>query len=343
MDASPHRAHEHLPPGAAIAPTSPSLSQPGHAGLTAEAAQITADLLAPDARIAPKYFYDELGCRLFEAITTLPEYYPTRVEQQLYRDHGGEIATLIGPGSTFIDLGAGDCAKAAQLIPALAPRQYVAVDIAEAHVRAAVDALAHRFPGTDMLAVGQDFSRGLHLPESVRTQQRMFFYPGSSIGNFQPHEALTLLGDVRRQCDAQGGLLLGVDLVKDRVVLEAAYNDALGVTASFNLNLLNNVNHLIGSDFRIADWQHHAFFHARHARIEMHLEARQAVSVHWPGGMRSFQAGERIHTENSHKYTPDGVRQLLTQAGFGDIRIWTDPRGWFAICLAHATAHGVRQ
>jgi uncharacterized SAM-dependent methyltransferase len=110
-----------------------------------------------------------------------------------------------------------------------------------------------------------------------------------------------------------------------------------------HLNLLNNVNRIIGSDFSVNDWRHRAFFHARHARIEMHLEARQAVSVHWPGGMRSFQAGERIHTENSHKYTPDGVRQLLTHAGFGDIRIWTDPRGWFAICLAHATADGVRQ
>lgn len=320
-----------------------SLAQHGHAGWTEEAAQITADLLAPDARIAPKYFYDELGCRLFEAITALPEYYPTRVEQQLYREHGAQIATLIGPGSTFIDLGAGNCAKAAQLIPALAPRQYVAVDIAEAHVRAAVNALAHRFPDTDMLAVGQDFSRGLQLPESVRAQQRLFFYPGSSIGNFQPHEALALLGDVRRQCDAQGGLLLGVDLAKDRAVMEAAYNDALGVTASFNLNLLNNVNCLIGSDFSVDDWRHRAFFHARHARIEMHLEAREAVSVHWPGGMRSFRAGERIHTENSHKYTTEGMQQLLSRAGFGDIRIWTDPRGWFAICLAQAAAPGGRQ
>lgn len=342
MDASPRRAREHSPPAPAVA-ASLSLAQAGHAGMAADVAQITTDLLAPEARIAPKYFYDELGCRLFEAITTLPEYYPTRVEQQLYREHGGEIATLIGPGSTFIDLGAGDCAKAAQLMPALAPRQYVAVDIAEAHVRAAVNALAHRFPNTDMLAVGQDFSRGLQLPESVRAQQRAFFYPGSSLGNFQPREALALLADVRRQCDPQGALLLGVDLAKDRAVLEAAYNDALGVTASFNLNLLNNVNRIIGSDFSVEDWRHRAFFHARHARIEMHLEARTAVSVHWPGGVRSFRAGERIHTENSHKYTTEGVQQLLSQAGFGHTRIWTDPRGWFAICLAQAAHPGSRQ
>ncbi len=343
MDASPPRAREHSQSAPAIAAASLSLAQPGHVGMTADAAQITADLLAPDARISPKYFYDELGCRLFEAITTLPEYYPTRVEQQLYREHGAEIAALMGPGSTFIDLGAGDCAKAAQLIPALAPRQYVAIDIAEAHVRAAVNALAHRFPDTDMLAVGQDFSRGLRLPESVRAQQRIFFYPGSSIGNFQPREALALLGDVRRQCDPQGALLLGVDLAKDPTVLEAAYNDALGVTASFNLNLLNNVNRIIGSDFSVGDWRHRAYFHARHARIEMHLEAREAVSVHWPGGLRSFRAGERIHTENSHKYTTDGVQQLLRQAGFGHVRIWTDPRGWFAICLAQAAHSGSRQ
>ena len=311
--------------------------------MAADAAQITADLLAPDARIAPKYFYDELGCRLFEAITILPEYYPTRTEQQLYREHGGEIAALVGPGSTFIDLGAGDCAKAAQLIPALAPRQYVAVDIAEDHVRAAVNALAHRFPNTDMLAVGQDFSGGLQLPGSVRTQQRLFFYPGSSIGNFQPQEALALLADVHRQCGPQGALLLGVDLAKDRTVLEAAYNDALGVTASFNLNLLNNINRIIGSDFSVEDWRHRAFFDTRHARIEMHLEAREAISVHWPGGTRSFLAGERIHTENSHKYTTDSVRQMLLQAGFGHIRIWTDPQNWFAICLAQAAHSGSRQ
>lgn len=300
------------------------------------AAEIIEGLEAPGAWVSPKYLYDALGSRLFEAITDLPEYYPTRVEQTIFERHAAEMAGVIGPGATFIDLGAGNCEKARGLFPALRPAQYVAVDISAAFLEEAVEAMRHRFPDVEMLALGMDFSAQLSLPPAVRSRRRTFFYPGSSIGNFQPLAALALLTDIRRHCHDGGGLLIGVDLVKDTPPLEAAYDDALGVTAAFNLNLLNHLNKLIGSDFSVSDWRHRAWFNARLSRVEMHLEAREEVAVSWPGGGRTFGRGERIHTENSYKYTLPGFHALLDQAGFAGTRTWTDERGWFAVCHASA-------
>jgi dimethylhistidine N-methyltransferase len=299
-------------------------------------AELTAGLTAPRARTAAKYLYDALGSKLFEAICELPEYYPTRTEAAIFDRHLSGIAQAAGTGVTLIDLGAGNCAKAARLFSALRPAQYVPVDISTDFLRDAVDELRRRFPGIDMLGLGQDFSTALELPDEVRYRRRLFFYPGSSIGNFTPDEAVAFLGRVRAACDDDGGLLIGVDLVKERKILDAAYDDALGVTASFNLNLLLHLNQLLDADFDVRDWRHRGFFNAQQSRVEMHLEAKRSVTVRWRGGERRFAEGERIHTENSYKYTPHGFIDLLERAGFGDVRTWTDTRQWFMVCHARA-------
>jgi dimethylhistidine N-methyltransferase len=301
-------------------------------------AEIRAGLLAPQARTSPKYLYDSLGSRLFEAICELPEYYPTRTEAAIFATHGADIARRIGTGSTLIDLGAGNCAKAASLFPLLQPQQYVPIDISRDFLNEAVGRLQQRFPAIAMTALALDLSGPFVLPPDVRAARRQFFYPGSSIGNFAPHEAIAFLRRVRENASADGGLLIGVDLVKDAAVLDAAYDDAIGVTAAFNLNMLRHLNHLAGSDFDVRQWRHVAFFHAGESRIEMHLEARTALTVRWPGGERRFARGERIHTEDSYKYTPESFAGVLAQAGFTADAVWTDDAGWFAVMHARAAA-----
>ena len=297
-------------------------------------AELIAGLSAPGAQISPKFLYDALGCKLFEAICELPEYYPTRTEAAIVARYGAELARVAGSGSTLIDLGAGNCAKAAALFPLLHPAQYVAVDISADFVRGAVERLQQRFPHIEMSALGLDFSSRLELPDTVRQEKRLFFYPGSSIGNFSPDEARAFLRRVRAQCDSEGGLLIGIDLVKDHTVLDAAYDDALGVTAAFNLNLLRHVNGLIGADFDVRQWRHRGFFNAAESRIEMHLEAVEELTVFWQGGERRFSKGERIHTENSYKYRQSAAVGLLEQSGFKAVNVWTDPNEWFAFIYA---------
>lgn len=304
-------------------------------------AELIAGLTAPVPRISPKFLYDSLGRKLFEAICELPEYYPTRSEAAIFRQYGAEIAYACGVGSALIDLGAGNCAKAASLFPLLHPTQYVAVDISSDFVHAAVELLRHRFAGNgiDMHALGIDFSAGLALPETVGADRRLFFYPGSSIGNFTPDDALAFLARLREQCDDHGGLLIGMDLAKDHATLEAAYDDALGVTAAFNLNVLRHVNTLIGADFDVRGWRHHSFYNAQRQRVEMHLEARENVSVHWQGGMRYFVRGQSIHTENSHKYTRSMITDMFEQTGWRLDSVWTDPGDWFALVYARPAHH----
>jgi dimethylhistidine N-methyltransferase len=293
-------------------------------------------LTAANASVSPKYFYDLLGSRLFEAITELPEYYPTRTERGIFAQNGLEIARQIGRGSTLIDLGAGNCEKARSLFAVLQPSRYVAVDVAAEFLRITLASLEGAFPEICMLGVHSDFTNGIYLPDTVPRKRRLFFYPGSSIGNFAPDAAFSLLRQIHAQCGADGGLLIGVDLVKPEPILHAAYNDACGVTAAFNLNLLNHVNKVLGSDFDPAAWRHLAFYNAEQSRIEMHLEARRAIRVTWPGGGRGFAAGERIHTEYSHKCRVDDFGALLLRAGFRGVRHWTDPNRWFAVLYAHA-------
>ena len=299
--------------------------------------EILAGLAAARPALSPKFLYDALGSRLFCAITELDEYYPTRTEASIMSARREEIAAAwAAPDTTLIDLGAGDCAKAAGLFEAFRPAQYVAVDISEGFLRESLDCLAQRWPGLDMRALAADLSQPLHLPGWVHARSRLFFYPGSSIGNFTPARAREFLASLKTLAGIDGGLLIGVDLVKDRAILEAAYDDPLGVTAAFNLNLLRNANRIAGTDFRTADWRHVAFFNEHDSRIEMHVEARRPLRVSAPGTgfVREFAPGERIHTENSCKYDIESFTSLLRSAGFTETRAWTDASAWFAVFLA---------
>ena len=303
------------------------------------AAELAAGLLQPAARIAPKFFYDELGSSLFAAITQLDEYYPTRTEAAIFAAQRAAIAQVLHarlpPGFAMLDLGAGDGAKAASLFDALQPGRYVAVDISEPYLRSALAALQQRFPALPMTGVGLDFAAQLQLPRGLLDGPALVFYPGSSIGNFAPEDAWRLLAQARAA--SQGGaLLIGADLLKPAPVLQAAYDDALGVTAAFNLNALRHANRLLGSDFDVADWQHRALVNLAAGRVEMHLEARRALSVRWPGAQRAFAAGERIHTENSHKWAPEAFEALLRDAGWRDVQRHVDARGWFGVFVSFA-------
>ncbi|MDP1983512.1 MAG: L-histidine N(alpha)-methyltransferase [Sulfuritalea sp.] len=296
--------------------------------------EICEGLLQAPARIAPKYFYDVRGSALFEEITRLPEYYPTRTEAAVMQAHGADILRKVGAGGTAIEFGAGSCEKARGLCRLLRPQRFVAVDISAEFLHEAVERLRAEFPGLDVQPLVADLGDVVELPAGLPREKRLLFYPGSSLGNFDPPHALALLARFRSLIDADGALLIGIDLVKDIAVLEAAYDDAAGVTAAFNLNVLDHVNRLIGSNFQTAGWRHVAFYNALAARIEMHLEALAETQVRWPGGERRFAAGERIHTENSYKYRLAEFRALLARAGFARSDTWTDARDWFAVVLA---------
>lgn len=296
--------------------------------------EIVDGLMQPLATISPKYFYDAAGSALFEEITRLPEYYPTRTERAIMQCHGAEIARRLGPGRTVIELGAGNCEKARELCEAIAAARFVALDISEEFLHQSVARLRAEMPALDVHAVAADLLAEFVLPPEVPWEKRLVYYPGSSIGNFDPPQALGLLTRMRHLLQDDGALLIGVDLRKDVAVLEAAYDDAAGVTAAFNLNVLAHLNHLIGSDFQLRDWRHRAFFNEHASRIEMHLEAVADCAVHWAGGGRAFARGERIHTENSYKVDIEGFVRLLDEAGFQHTVVWTDERRWFAVMLA---------
>ena len=314
----------------------PRFLQTGIADPLADQAAARAALLVAPPSIAPKFFYDKLGSHLFEAITELPEYYPTRTEAAIFAAHATAMAQVAGSGMALIDLGAGNCAKAAGLFPLFEPKRYVAVDISVEFLREAVRQVQREHPQVEVAGLGQDFSAALDIPADFTADLRpVFFYPGSSIGNFTPPEALAFLRRIRARAEG-GGLLIGVDLVKPRAVLEAAYDDALGVTAAFNLNALRHLNRTIASDFEPRQWRHVAYFNEAESRIEMHLEARTPLVVAWPGGERRFASGERIHTENSCKYTVERFGALLQEAGFAAPLRWSDPAGWFAVFWAAA-------
>ena len=299
-----------------------------------ERAEVVASLLASPASIAPRWFYDDLGCALYGAICRLPEYYPTRTEAALFREHRGEIADEVGAVRQFVDLGAGDCCKAQSWLPFLEPARYVAVDIAEPELRRALDRMAPDFPRVEMVGVVADFQLGLPLEEVLDDSATLFFYPGSSIGNFTPSGATAFLARIRGLCAPRpgSGLLIGVDGKKDRAVLDAAYDDALGVTAAFNRNALAHLNRRFGFDFEVEAFGHRGFYNEREGRIEMHLESAREQLVRLGGGaQRRFAAGERIHTENSYKYHAAEFEALLREAGFERVRRWSSPgEGYFA-------------
>jgi L-histidine Nalpha-methyltransferase len=306
-------------------------------------AELSASLLADPPSVSPKYLYDALGSRLFDAITELPEYYPTRTESAIMAEQMPEMAQRIPQGCALIDLGAGSCEKAERLFEALKPAHYIPIDISVDYLRQTVECLQRQYPQMRMTGVGMDFSNQITLPDDllreIASLPIVVFYPGSSIGNFSPDPAHKLLSQAHALCQrgaAGGGLLIGVDLVKSAELLEPAYDDALGVTASFNLNMLLNINRLLGSNFELADWQHVALFNAQDSRIEMHLQARRDVTIAWAGHSRSLKRGERIHTENSYKWTLQSFAALLQSAGFKSPISWTDARAWFSVHWAQS-------
>ena len=291
-------------------------------------------LLQSPRTIPPKYFYDRRGSELFEAITETPEYYPFRTELALLEEHGAEMATLLGSDCLLVELGSGSSRKIRLLLDALRPAAYMPVDISRDFLLAAASELAAEYPGLAVHATCADYSRGLELPYSPMELPRAAFFPGSSIGNFEPEQAQQLLQHVARALGPGGHLLIGVDLQKDRGVLNRAYNDAAGYTAAFNLNLLSHINRELGADFDLDGFRHCAWYNDIAERVEMHLVSNtiQQVSI---GGQRfSFCRGDTIHTENSYKYTCEGFTQMAKAAGFEPVKIWTDEREYFSVhCL----------
>jgi dimethylhistidine N-methyltransferase len=287
--------------------------------------------------ISPKYLYDALGARLFEAITELPEYTPTRQEAEIFGQSMAGIVQGLPSGSCLIDLGAGSCRKAARVIPVLRPQQYLAVDISVEFMGNCLEALRREFPWLQVDGLGIDFSQGLSA-QAVNTmvpadRPRVYFYPGSSIGNFHPHEAEDFLRGLIREGAAQA-LVIGVDMVKDVTALERAYDDSLGVTAAFNRNMLLHLNARLASDFSIGDWRHRAVFNAAESRIEMHLVAQRDLQIRWPGATRSFAKGQWIHTENSYKYSVTSFTALLARAGYTVAGVFQDAHKGFAVFVA---------
>ena len=293
-------------------------------------------LMATPAALAPKYFYDELGCALYGAICQLPEYYPTRTEMHIFDAYRSEIAAVVGQGKQFVDLGAGDCCKAQNWIPFLAPTRYIAVDIAGPEIGRALSKMSLDFPEVEMLGVVTDFSRHLDLQDALGDGPVTFFYPGSSIGNFTPPDATAFLRRVYAYCQSRpgSGLMIGVDCKKAKERLNAAYDDALGVTAAFNRNALLHLNRVYGFDFDITAFMHCGFYNESQGRIEMHLEALRDQTVHLGREVRAFKAGERIHTENSYKYHPAEFESMLREAGFSAIRLWRDAENSFSFFYA---------
>lgn len=304
-------------------------------------APFAADLHAALARtpksISPKYFYDAAGSRLFEQICELPEYYPTRTELALLQAHARDMTAQFGPQVQLVEYGAGALLKVRLLLDAL-PRdavQFVPVDISGPHLLAACDTLAADHPGLAIQPVVADFSRPHDLPPCPAGARRVGFFPGSSIGNFTPDEADAFLRLAAEEL-AGGGLLLGIDLVKDAAVLHAAYNDAAGVTAAFNLNLLARARRELAAEFPADGFEHLAFWNPAYRRIEMHLRATRALQLRLGSECYPFQEGETLHTEHSHKYTVTGFQALAARAGFRPGQVWVDARCWFAVLWLEA-------
>ena len=295
--------------------------------------EVIAGLSRPLKELPPKYFYDERGSELFEAICGLPEYYPTRAELEIMRDHAGEMARQLGPGCAVIEYGSGSGRKTRLLLKALSPVAYVPIDIAREQLHVTAAEIAAEFPRLAVTAVCADYSRSFRLPQlaGAPARRRVVYFPGSTIGNLSLPEAAGFLANARRLVGPGGGMLVGVDLKKDAARLNAAYNDARGITAAFNLNLLARINRELEADFDLASFRHHAFYNGTLGRIEMHLVslADQRVRVGRAGF--GFRGGETIHTENSYKYSVDEFRALALSAGFEPARCWTDGERLFAV------------
>jgi dimethylhistidine N-methyltransferase len=283
--------------------------------------------------IPSKFLYDKTGCELFDQICCLDEYYPTRTEMLILQDNVAEICTLFGPECRLIELGSGSSAKTRVLLDHLyEPAAYVPIDIARDHLLQSTARLARIYPELCMTPVCADFTSALTLPEPPYAMQRtVAFFPGSTIGNLQPTEAEKFLRRIAILCGAGGGLLIGVDLKKDRLTLERAYNDARGITAAFNLNLLTRINRLFNAEIRSDQFQHYAFYNEEFGRIEMHLVSLVDQTVQLNGTPLVFGQGEHIVTEFSYKYTVREFAELAARSGWTVKRLWTDAARLFSV------------
>lgn len=303
---------------------------------TAFRADVLAGLAEPQKAVPARWFYDDAGSQLFEDITQLPEYYPTRAETEILQTRAAEIAELIGPGRAVVEFGSGSSVKTPLLLSAIAPSAYVPLDIAGDFLRAAAADLAAKFAGLPVYPVEADFMRRVELPGEVEGLPKLGFFPGSTIGNMIARTATDLLRSMRETLGEGALLLIGMDLVKDEGVLLAAYDDAAGVTARFNLNLLERINRELEGDIPLDAFAHEARWNDPFARIEMHLVAQRDVSFTVSGERFAMTAGETIHTENSHKFTKRSGQMLLAAGGWEPRARWTDRAGQFALVLAEA-------
>jgi dimethylhistidine N-methyltransferase len=307
-----------------------------HPAETSLREEVLAGLSARPKSLPCKLFYDERGSILFDEICRLPEYYPTRTETRILEVSAGEIAELIGPGAEILELGSGSSRKIRILLEALeTPAAYVPIDISREHLRRSATALAAEFPELRVAAVCADYTAEFEMP-NLGEERRVAFFPGSTIGNFEPEEAEAFLRRIAKLIGHGGGLVIGVDLKKDRTVLERAYDDAAGVTAEFNLNILRHINGALGADFDLSRFRHVALWNEIEGRIEMHLESRAAQTVSVAGQRFRLTRGERIHTENSYKYEIGEFHRLAGRAGLTARRTWTDEDRLFSVHFLEA-------
>jgi dimethylhistidine N-methyltransferase len=303
--------------------------------------EVLAGLAQPHKAIPARWFYDHRGSQLFEEITRLPEYYPTRVETGLLEKHGAEVGQLGGRGRAVVEFGSGSSLKTPHLLRAIAPAAYVPIDISGDFLRESAADLGQAFPGLPLYPVEANFMSVVRLPTEIAAAPKLGFFPGSTIGNLVPRSAVDLLRGMIDTLGIGALLLIGMDRVKGEDLLVPAYDDAAGVTAAFNLNLLHRINRELGADIPVDLFRHQARWNDLWARIEMHLVATADVSFTIAGQRFAMTAGETIHTENSHKYDPRSARQLLAAGGWSPIREWPDADGMFSLFLAEARAEPV--
>jgi dimethylhistidine N-methyltransferase len=289
------------------------------------------DLSQHPKRLSPKYFYDAAGSELFEAITRLPEYYPTRTELGILREKSGEIAAIIPAGAALVEFGAGATTKVRLLLEKSAFEAYVPVDISGDFIRAQADALRRDFPSLSVYPLAADFTLPFALPGAIAKMAKVGFFPGSTIGNFEPHEACHFLKSAHDILGQGAQMIVGADLEKDERVLYDAYNDAAGVTARFNLNLLARINRELGGNFDLCAFAHRAIYNPDRHRIEMHLISKKTQTVRMLGTSFSFRPGESIHTENSYKYSIDRFASLARRSGWKVRETWTDRAHMFSV------------
>jgi L-histidine Nalpha-methyltransferase len=302
-------------------------------GQTGSLDEVLRGLSSPQKELPCKFFYDDAGSQLFEQITELDEYYPTRTEQRIMRQSGEEMADMAGSDCLLIEYGSGSSQKTRILLDHLRqPAGYVPIDISCELLKQSAGAIAEAYPGLRVVPVCGDYTASLDLPAKLpKGRRRLAYYPGSTIGNFVPEDARRFLARIAEVCGPGGGLLIGVDMKKDPLMLHRAYNDALGVTAAFNLNVLARLNREFRADFAVEKFRHYAFYNPVFGRIEMHLVSLAEQVVHLGGVLIHFDRGESIWTEASYKYTPQEFAALAGRAGWRAQRVWTDDRGLFSV------------